>query len=263
MSHALAFEDRGSGSPLVLLHGFPLDRRMWDGQLNEFASKHRVITPDLLGFGLSKSDESLTIEALADDVHTLLAGLNALPCVLGGLSMGGYVALAYARKYASDLRGLILLDTKAEGDTPEQKQGRHKMIDLVRSKGAKAVAEEMLPKLVAPDLPNKRPAVAQALRNMMEGCRPLTIEHALLAMHHRPDQTPYLASITFPTLILVGDADAITPVSVAQAMRKQIPGSVLSIVKGSGHMSPMEQPGQVNQAIGRFLQRFDSMSEKH
>lgn len=177
--------------------------------------------------------------------------------------MGGYVALAHVRKYPSDLSGLILLDTKAEGDTSEQKEGRQKMIDLVRARGSSAVAEQMLPKLVAPDLPQKRPAVAEALRNMMEACPPLTIGHALLAMRDRPDQTPYLASIAVPTLIVVGDADAITPVSLAQAMQRQISGSVLSVIKGSGHMSPVEQPAQVNQAMVRFLQQFDSAGGKH
>src|SRR5215469_8282206 len=129
---SLSNTDRGRGLPLVLLHGFPMDRRMWDAQVGEFCAKHRVIAPDLLGFGQSKSEEPFSIESQADAVHALLRQVGALPCVLAGLSMGGYIAFAYARKYPNGLRGLVFVDTKAEGDSAEQKQGRQQMIELVR-----------------------------------------------------------------------------------------------------------------------------------
>jgi len=240
----------------VLIHGFPLDWRMWDAQVAELSGHNRIIAPDLPGFGQSQSDQPFSIADLADHVHATLEKLAALPCVLAGLSMGGYVALAYALKYRADLRGLILVDTKAEADTPEQREGRAKMIDLVRKQGAKAVADQMLPKLVAEDVPRTRPAVAAAVRKMAEACPPKTIEHALLAMRDRPDQSPHLSSIKVPTLIIVGDADAITPVPLAQSMQKAIPNAQLAIIKGSGHMAPMEQPAQVNQAMSRFMQTF-------
>lgn len=249
------YQDRGSGVPLVLVHGFPLDSRMWDAQVAELSTQCRVLAPDLRGFGQTHAFDPFTIESLADDLHALLEQLGALPCVLAGLSMGGYIALAYARNYPTDLRGLILVDTKAEGDTAEQKAGRQKMIDLARSSGAKAVAEQMLPKMLAEETPKRRPAVAQALRGLMEACPPKTIEHALLAMRDRPDQSRNLPSIPAPTLIIVGDRDAITPVSIAQAMQKQIPHAQLTFITGAGHMAPMEQPAQVNQAMSRFLQQ--------
>ena len=193
----LSFTDKGHGPAVVLVHGFPIDRRMWDAQLAELAGHHRVIVPDL--------------------------------------------------------RGLILVDTKAEADSPQQREGRAKMIDLVRKSGAKAVADEMLPKLVAEDTPRTRPAVAAAVRKMAEACPSKTIEHALVAMRDRPDRSDQLPSIAVPTLIIVGDADAITPVAVAESMQKRIPNARLAVIKGSGHMSPMEQPAQVNQAMSRFL----------
>jgi 3-oxoadipate enol-lactonase len=253
MAQTLSYLEKGRGDALVLLHGFPLDRRMWDVQIAEISAHHRVIAPDLRGFGQSASEDPFTIDSLADDVHRLLVELNAIPSVLVGLSMGGYVALAYVRKYANDLRGLILIDTKAEGDNPQQKEGRQKMIELVRREGSKAVADQMLPRLVAEDVPHNRPAIAKALRTMMENCPPKTIEHALMAMGDRPDQTPHLPTIAVPTLIVVGDADAITPPAVAESMQKQIRNSTLEIIKGSGHMSPMEQPEQVNRAIERLI----------
>jgi pimeloyl-ACP methyl ester carboxylesterase len=251
---ALTFTDEGQGLPLVLLHGFPLDRRMWDAQVAELSGHWRVIAPDLRGFGQSRIGEPFCIADLADDVHTMLVQLAALPCVLAGLSMGGYVALAFARKYLHELSGLMLVDTKAEGDTPEQKAGRAKMIELAQKQGAKAVADQMLPKLLAEDVPRTRPAIAAAVRKMCEACPAKTIEHALAAMRDRPDQSPYLSMIKVRSLIIVGDADAITPVPVSEAMQKALPGAELSIIKGAGHMSPMEQPAQVNRAMTGFLQ---------
>src|SRR5688500_12004506 len=248
----LNYEERGTGTPLVLLHGFPLDSRIWREQIAGLSDRFRVITPDLRGFGQSKSNEPFTMESLADDVHALLADLQALPCILGGLSMGGYVALAYAKKYPTDLRGLALIDTKAEGDTAEGKAGREKMIELARSQGTKAVAEQMMPKMLAPDADKTRPQVKRELDQIMNAQTPLTIEHALAAMRDRPDLVTSLASIAMPTLVIVGEHDAITPPTGAEKMNKAIPKSTYVVVRGAGHMSPMEQPQQVADALRRF-----------
>jgi pimeloyl-ACP methyl ester carboxylesterase len=253
LSDSLPYTDRGRGEPLVLLHGFPLDRRMWDAQVEQLSDHHRVIAPDLRGFGRSPRHDPFTIESLADDIHLFLEQLGAVPCVLAGLSMGGYVALAYAKKYQPDLRGLVLVDTKASADTVEGKQGREKMIELVRLSGAKAVAEQMLPKMLAPGTLQNRPEVVKSVRTMMESCSAETIEHALGAMRDRPDRTGELPSLKVPALVIVGDADAITPPDVAEAMAKAIPNAKLETIRGAGHMAPMEQPEQVNQAIERFV----------
>ena len=252
----LHYVDRGDGQSLVLLHAFPVDLRMWEAQIAELSSRYRVIAPDFRGFGQSRSEDPFATESLADDVHALLEQIEAIPCVLGGLSMGGYVALAYIKKYPSDLHGLILADTRAEGDSPDGKQGRQKMIELVRASGAKAVADQMVPKMLAAQTPQTRPAVAQTLRGMIEACPPKTIENALLALRDRPDQTQMLASIKVPTLIFVGDNDSLTPVAMSESMRQRITRAELTIIKGAGHMSPMEQPAQVNQAIVRFASRL-------
>jgi 3-oxoadipate enol-lactonase len=255
LAAALSYTDRGGGgaAPLVLLHGFPLDRRMWDAQVERLSEHHRVIAPDLRGFGQSRRSDPFTIESLADDVHLFLDQLGALPCVLAGLSMGGYVALAYAKKYPADLRGLILLDTKAEADTADGKAAREKMIQLVRSSGAAAVAEQMLPKMIAPAALESRPDVVKTMRQIMENCPAHTIEYALKAMRDRKDRTGELPSIKCPTLVIVGDADAITPPAVAEKMAGAIPGAKLEVVRGAGHMSPLEQPEHVNRAIERFM----------
>jgi pimeloyl-ACP methyl ester carboxylesterase len=248
--------EKGHGTPIVLLHGFPLDGRMWASQIESLSASHRVIAPDFRGFGQSPPAGPFTMESLADDVHTLAQQLKATPFVLAGLSMGGYVALAYARKYPADLRGLILLDTKAEADTAEGREGRGKMIQLVREKGSAAVGDAMQPKLLPPDAIKSKPQVVKKLRQMTDGTPAITIEHALAAMRDRPDQTDLLASIAVLTLVITGDADGITPPAVCEAMQRKISKSQLTIIKGAGHMTTMEQPEQVNAAIGRFLSQL-------
>jgi pimeloyl-ACP methyl ester carboxylesterase len=249
----LFYSERGRGLPVVLVHGFPLDSRMWDEQLAALSERFRVIAPDLRGFGRSRSEQPFTIESLADDLHQLLAHIDALPCVLGGLSMGGYVAFAFVTKYIEDLKGLILLDTKAEADTSEAKQNRLKMIESVRACGSPAVADAMMCKLVAPETQLGRPEVLWKLRDIMESCPPLTIEHAQLAMCDRRDYGDELASIALPTLVVVGQADIITPPTVAQGMARQMPHAQVAIIPNAGHVCPMEEPGLVNVAMGSFL----------
>ena len=255
---SFSFDDRGSGIPLVLLHGFPLDRRMWAEQMADSSLRGRMIVIDLPGFGQSQPPRPFTIPALARSIRELLAQLDALPCVLAGLSMGGYIALNFAREFQGDLRGLILVDTRAEADTPQGKENRQKMIDLVRAKGSAAVADQMQPKLLSPDTVAHRPYQVRALRQMMEAVPPQTIENALSAMRDRPDMTEALGSIAVPTLIVVGDADAITPPDVAQSMQKKLPDAEMVVIQGAGHMSPLEQPAQVNRAIRNFLGRIDN-----
>jgi 3-oxoadipate enol-lactonase len=160
---------------------------------------------------------------------------------------------AYVSKYASTLRGLILVDTKADADTAEGRQGRDKMIQLVREKGSQAVGDAMQPKLLSPDTLKHKPAIVRAVRAMTDSNPPITLEHALAAMRDRPDRTAVPPSVRTPTLIIVGDADSITPPSVAEQMQRAIPGAQLAPIRGAGHLSPMEQPEQVNAAMARFL----------
>ena len=230
---------------------------MWSAQTAELKSRHRLITPDLRGFGQSFSDAPFTVESMADDVHELLTSINALPCILGGLSMGGYVAMFHARKYPADLKGLMLIDTRSESDSAAGKATRDRMIGLMREKGTPTVAAMMLPKMLAPDAAQRRPQLARAVREMMEACPAETVARALVALRDRPDQTSALGGINTPTLIIVGEADQITPPDVARGMQSRIAGSRLVLIQGAGHMSPMEQPGQVNRAIEKFARAIE------
>ena len=251
---SIHYQEQGQGElAIVLLHGFPLDSRVWKAQVEALSGRHRVIAPDLRGFGRSASADAFTMESVADDVHALLADLGALPAVLGGLSMGGYAALAQAKKYPTDLKGLMLIDTRAEADTPEGREARQKMIELVRQKGSAAVAEAMMPKMLAAGTAATSPAVVRELGAIMESQPPRTIENALVAVRDRPDFRDDLASIAVPTLVLVGEADAITPPAMSETMHKNIPNSKLVKIAGAGHMTPMEQPEAVNRAIRDFV----------
>jgi 3-oxoadipate enol-lactonase len=242
------YTQRGEGVPLVLLHGFPLDQRIWADQLERLGSMCRLILPDLRGFGQSIGGGSFTIESLADDVHELLRRIDALPCILGGLSMGGYVTFAFAQKYPADLRALILIDTRAAADTPQARQGRDGMTELARTAGAAAVAEQMLPRMAAPNAP-----CAARLRSIMEECPAQTIQYACAAMRDRQDYTDLLPRISAKTLLIFGAQDQITPAEIGQSLRQTIPKSTLRVIAGAGHMAPMEQPDHVNSAIARFL----------
>jgi 3-oxoadipate enol-lactonase len=211
-----------------------------------------VVVPDLRGFGQSRSEDAFTIDSLAGDIIQLIEHLGG-PAVVGGLSMGGYVAMAIARKRPDLLRGLMLMDTRAEADSSQARENRQKMIDLVRLQGCKAVADQMLPKLLAPGAPEGRPDLARQVRAMAEACPPRTIENALVALRDRPDRSADLPSIAVPTLIVVGEQDQITPPDVSEAMHRAIPNSKLVKVPGAGHMAPLEQPEPVNRAVREFL----------
>jgi pimeloyl-ACP methyl ester carboxylesterase len=250
---SLNYEESGHGPAVMLVHGFPLDGRIWDAQRAALSGHYRVICPDLRGFGQSRSSDAFSIESLADDLNALAAKLNICPYVMGGLSMGGYVALRYVRKYATDLNGLALIDTRAEGDTSEGKQNRNRMIESARASGSSAIAYQMAPKMMAQDTATHRPELVQRLRRIMESCPAVTCANALAAMRDRDDETANLASISVPTLICVGQSDAITPPDVAARMQSQIPRARLVTIKGAGHMTPMEQPEQVNRALRALL----------
>jgi pimeloyl-ACP methyl ester carboxylesterase len=249
-TRGISYWRHGQGLPVVLLHGFPLDHRIFDEVAADLAARWTVITPDLPGFGQSVPPRAFSLQSLADELHEFFTELKILPCVLGGLSMGGYASLAYARKYGSTLRGLLLIDTKAAADPPQAKENRNAMIQTVAHGGARAVAAQMLPKVLAPAAQD---GVRDRARRIMEACPAKTIEYASLAMRDRDDSTPMLSSIAAPTLIVVGADDAITPPAVAEEMRQAIPKAQLAIIAGAGHLSPMEQPKRVAAAIDRFL----------
>lgn len=256
----LAYSDDGPGSAVVLLHGFPLSRAMWVEQLSAIGSIYRVIAPDLRGHGESPAPEgAYTMDEMADDVVELLDALSiSQPIVLGGLSMGGYVALSLVVRYPDRVRGLMLFDTRAGADTPEAAQNREASARAVLAKdSAKDVVDSMIPKLFAPMTLEQRPARVEPLRAVMERNTPRGVAGALLGMAIRPDRRADLPGIRVPTLVMVGEHDVITPPAEAKALAAAIPNAQLEVIPESAHMAPYENPAAANAVILRFLKSLE------
>src|SRR5215470_19156354 len=242
---------------LVFIHGFPLSPTMWDPQVSLAERGWRLIVPELRGFGVGKEaagdPPTTSIDDYAGDTIDLLDKLHIDTAVICGLSMGGYIAFSMFRHAPNYFRAMVLADTRSQGDTPEAVAGRKNMQQLVRDKGAAAVAEALLPKLVGDTTRQERPAIVEAVRKQIIGNSPEAIAGALAALMTRPDSTPTLSTIRCPVQIIVGDEDAITPPPLSEQMHRDIPGSELAVIRGAGHMSNMEQPTLFNDVLARFL----------
>ena len=252
----LAFVEQGSGPVVVLLHGFPLNRVMWAEQIRTLSESHRVIAPDLRGHGDSPAPDAVyTMEAMADDVVELLDGLGVVePVVVGGLSMGGYVALAMALNHPSRLRGLMLIDTRAAADSPEAAKGREETARAVLDAGhPRAVVEAMIPKLFGKSTLKDHPERVDPMRAEMEKTSASGVAGALRGMAIRPDRRGDLARITVPTLVVVGKEDVIAPPDEARAIAEGLPDGRLEVVPDAGHLSPLENPQAFNEVVLRFL----------
>lgn len=242
-----------SGGNVVLVHAFPLNRTMWDPLVAELRGTFHLVVPDMRGSGASEIPEgATTMERMADDVHALVETLEITPFTLVGLSMGGYVALEYARKYPGELRALVLADTKAAADTAEEKAARYEMVKTLAADGPAAIAEAMLPKLLSEEARADDSEIVVKVRRMIETTSAAGIAAALVGMAERPDSTDLLSSIAVPTLVIVGSKDAGIPLGTAEAMAAAIPGAKLAVIEGSGHLSSVEKPLEFSQAVKDF-----------
>ena len=250
----LAYTDTGAGHPVVLIHGYPFNRSLWTEQIPALSSGHRIIAPDLRGFGDSDaSPDTSTMNRLAADVAELMDHLEIPRATIGGLSMGGYVALAFYKQFPSRVRALVLADTRAQADTKEAKQTRAQQAEKALSEGMAGLADAMLPKLLAPETVSKRPEIVKFVRDMMLQTKPEGAAAALRGMAEREDQTELLPKISVPTLILVGSEDAITPVVDSEKMHEAIGSSTLVVLDHAGHVSNVERAQQFNDALLHFL----------
>lgn len=253
----LACYQRGKGREpvLLLIHGFPLDHRLWEAQLFGLASEAWVIAPDLRGFGRSEhGSDPLTMEQHADDLAALLDRLGVDRAVVAGLSMGGYITFAFWRRHCARVRGLVLADTRAEPDTAVGRAGRDLAAQRVQEVGAAVFAEEMLSRLLPPSSVSK-PKIVEAARAMMAAQPVQGIVAALAGLRDREDNRPLLPTINVPTLVVVGAEDTVTPPSDAAAMADAIPGARLVTIPRAGHLSPMENPRAFNAALRAFLRQ--------
>lgn len=243
----------GEGAPLVLLHGFPHDRTLWVPQLAAGIPGARVIAPDLPGFGESAVVTPASMDAWADWLAGLFDALAVDRAILGGLSMGGYLAFAFWRRHGARVRALVLADTRAGADDQEGRAKRRAMQMLVDAQGVGPVAERMLPGMVGKTTRETRPEVVATLDAMMRRASARAVHDALDALRERPDSTPTLATIDVPTLVVCGDEDALTPVSESRAMAAAIPGSRLAVIPRAGHASNLEAPEEFTRLLSEFV----------
>jgi pimeloyl-ACP methyl ester carboxylesterase len=229
---------------------------MWNEQLRGIGARYRLIAPDLRGHGESPSPDGVyTMDEMADDVIELLDRLGLTQSVvLGGLSMGGYVALSIALRYHERIHGLILIDTRAAADSPEGSRIREETARSVLQAGhAQSIIETMVPRLFGKTTLEHYPQRVAPVLAVMEKSSPLGIAGALRGMAVRPDRREALSQIRVPTLVLVGEDDVISPPSEAREIAKALPNARLEIIPSAGHLSPVENPLAVNEAILRFL----------
>lgn len=241
-------------TPLVLLHAFPYDSRMFADQVSGLGDVANVLTPDLPGFGTEPVISGVTLEQIADRTATLLDRHGIAKAVIGGVSMGGYAAMAFARKYPQRLSGLILADTRSEPDDEAAKGNRGKAIDLVRQQGVAAFIETQIPKLISPASQSDQPQFADGVRSLAKRQSPEGVCEALAMLRDRPDASPGLAKITCPTLIVVGEEDAITPPALAEAMKAIIQHATLVKIPKAGHLANWERPAVFDSTVRTFLQ---------
>jgi pimeloyl-ACP methyl ester carboxylesterase len=250
----MAYDDTGEGGDaLLLVHGHPFDRTMWRPQ-QDTAPGHRVITPDLRGYGGSQVVPGRTVlDTFARDLAGLLDHLGVRRATLCGLSMGGQIVLEFHRLFPERVAGLVLADTFAQGETEQGRKERNDRADRLLRDGMAGYAHEVLDSMVSPANVTDLPDVAGHVLGMMLAAPPEGAAAALRGRAERPDYTGMLPSIAVPTLVVVGRDDVFTPVTDAEFLHERIPGSRLVVVEGAGHMPNLERPAAFNRALAGLL----------
>jgi 3-oxoadipate enol-lactonase len=247
------YDEAGHGEPLVLLHAFPQTWRMWSRQSEELSRSFRVLTPNLRGFGASQRAASTWgVAGMAQDIADWLKYLNIESAVVGGLSMGGYVALALAKSHPQLIRGLILADTRADADSAEARTARETMIAFAREHTARDVFEKMAPRLFSEATLRERPALVEEAAAIAAEVSPQTIVQTLAALRDREDSRDFLPQFQIPTLVLVGEHDVISPPEHARQMAGALPNAAVQVLAGAGHFAHAESSREFNAAVRRW-----------
>lgn len=251
----LSYDDFGTGDvPVIFLHGFPFNRTMWKPQIEFLKSSHRVIAPDLRGFGESKDEETpLSISLFTDDLIQFMDSLKIDKAILCGLSMGGYIALAAQQKFPDRFEALILCDTQCIADTPEAKEKRLDTIKQIKAKGPEEFNEKFIKSVFYEDSLKTKPELVKELSAVVYTNSEHILTAGLTALANRTETCSTLKDIEIPTLILCGSDDAVTPLKQSEAMHKEISASVLVVIHRAGHVSNLEQPDIFNQHLLDFL----------
>ena len=251
----MSYREFGEGAPVVLLHAFPLDGRMFEPQAEALAGLRRLITPDYPGFGRSpRAPAQPDMRYYAEGVRGLLDRLDLERVVLGGVSMGGYVVFECLRLFPERVSGLILANTRPEPDSEETRESRNKMARRVAEEGVGVLIELQMGRLLAPDTLESNARVVEKVRAMILESNPNGVVAALGAMRERPDSTPLLEKIEVPTLVIGGEEDGISSPEVMGAMAEKIPASRHVTLPRAGHLANLEAPQGFNAELKEFLE---------
>jgi len=240
---------------LLFIHGFPLDASMWNDQVEGLADVAQVIAPDLRGFGDDKRElpKAMTMESHAQDLKELLDERGIDRVVLCGLSMGGYIALAFLERWPERVEALVLANTKATADDDAARAGREQSALNAMEKGMAVMARAMAPKLLTEDVRRDRPELLERVEAMIARQLPEAAAASARGMALRPDKLQWMKGIAIPMLVMTGDADELMPLATSEAMAQAVPQSRLVVLPHAGHLSNMEQPVAFNSAIRDFL----------
>jgi 3-oxoadipate enol-lactonase len=252
----MSYRELGEGpeDPVVLLHAFPVNGRMFEPQMEALSEERRVVAPDYPGFGRSpRTPAQPDVRYYAEAVRRLLDRLGIERVVLGGVSMGGYVAFGCLRLFPERVSGLILANTRPEPDAEEVRENRKNMARRVAEEGVEVLIELQMERLLARNTLENDAAVVEKVRAMILESSPNGVVAALGAMRDRPDSTPLLASIEVPTLVIGGEEDEISSPEVMEAMAEKIPNSRHVTLPRAGHLSNLEAPEGFNSALKEFL----------
>ena len=253
----LAYGEVGSGPALVLLHAFPLDHSLYREVSEPIAALGwRVITPDLRGFGASPG-VATTMEDLAADVAALLDALSEESVVIGGCSLGGYVALAFAAQYPHRVAGLVCIDTKATADGDEARANRERIAKQVRGSGSTAALAATMPaSLLGHTTQATRPDLVEWAKDTILAAAPEAVAATQLAMAARPDRQEMLGGLHVPVLAIRGDEDVVSTAADHETIADAAHDAVSVTVPGSGHLLPIEAPEAFVEQLGAFLRRL-------
>lgn len=248
------------GTPIVLLHGFPLDGSLWSAQRDALTEVgYRVVLPDLRGHGHSPvGNGPATMAAMAVDVWRLADRLGLKTVILGGFSLGGYVALQMYKEQSQRILGLVLAGTRAEPETPEGRLARDRLVEEVRRGGMNVLVETMGPNFLTPATRKESPDLVRRVASVIRQNPSLGAIQALQGMRDRPDQRPLLPRLRVPTLILVGEEDPVTPPRLSEAMAAAIPQAELHVLSKAAHLTPVEAPHDFNRALLAWLSRLEN-----
>ena len=255
----IAYTDEGSGPAVVFIHGYPFNRSLWTEQANALAGTHRAVVPDLRGFGETDSGNlPSTMSQLARDLKLLLDHLQIEKALIAGLSMGGYVTLAFHKEFRDRVSGLLLANTRAEQDSDEAKSSRREQAEKALTEGMAGIADSMLPKLLTPETVSKKPDLVKRIRDMMLKTGPKGAAAALLGMASREDFTTQLSEISVPVLILAGREDALIPMQHSERMHQAITSSRLAVIDHAAHVVNLEQAEAFNHEMMQFVTQLNS-----